>query len=203
MKLSNYVQNVVSRAENIIETFGSFSDGSRMLMLMQREKDGGSHHEERRNLCTRFTFNKDQFKRGVEELLFLMALYPNSRIYMNLNKRNLPKVIRQVERELLDLHYCGDEEIVRNTQQKLIRSPRHFFMQPNVRDESMFLIDVDDEPGKDIMGEVLTRIAELKIEEVMRYKTKNGWHVVVKPFNPGLWEHKSEIKKDPLVLLAY
>jgi len=203
MKLSNYVQNVVSRAENIIETFGSFSDGSRMLMLMQREKDGGSHHEERRNLCTRFTFNEDQFKRAVEELLFLMALYPNSRLYMNLNTRSLPKVIRQVERELLDLHYSGDAEIVRNTHEKLIRSPRHFFMQPNVRDESLFLIDVDDEPGKDIMGEVLTHIAELKIEEVMRYKTKNGWHVVVKPFNPNLWKHRSEIKKDPLLLLAY
>ena len=97
----------------------------------------------------------------------------------------------------------ADEEERNNTYQKLLRSPKHFLMQPKCTDESYFILDIDNEEGFDRMGEALRMMEEVGAEEMLRYPTKNGWHFVVKPFNPNLWLGPGEIKKDGLLLLSY
>lgn len=73
-----------------------------------------------------------------------------------------------------------------------------------VKGDSLFLIDVDNVEGEDIMGLALAALAECGAEIVKQYATKNGWHIITKPFNPTTWNGKlGEIKKDGLILLAW
>jgi hypothetical protein len=76
-------------------------------------------------------------------------------------------------------------------------------MQQRCANERLFLIDADDIIGRDVCGEVLKHCEELGVEILKSYRTKNGWHIITKPFNPSLWKHESEIKKDALILLAF
>lgn len=202
IKLNNYIESLELKTEHIFEEFKDFSDGCRMLILLERKKDGGHNKEERRTLQTRFSFSEEEFKRAIKELLVMRIIYPESRLYSSVNARSIKKVIRRIEEELLDCHY-SDEERRLFTYKKLIKSARHFVMQQSASETSLFVIDADDVEGKDIHGEVLKHCAELGVEILKPYKTKNGWHVIVKPFNPSLWKHTSEIKKDALILLDF
>jgi hypothetical protein len=48
------------------------------------------------------------------------------------------------------------------------------------------------------------QLSELKVEIVAKYQTKNGTHLITKPFNPNLFNGEfGEIKKDALMLLDY
>lgn len=202
MNLNNYLDSLEKKTEIVFRDFQDFSDGCRMLILLERKKEGGSTKEEKRSLITRFTFNSDQYRDAIKEMLLLQLICPNARLYASLNSRNIKKTIRIMETELLDAHYA-DDTCRDSVYKKLIRSARHFVMQPTTANESLFLIDVDDEEGKDIMGEALLECGRLNVEILKTYKTKNGWHIITKPFNLGLWTHKSEVKKDPLILLTY
>lgn len=202
-KVGNLIEDIEKEAEEIFAEFSQFSEGARMIMLLERKKDGGHNKEELRNLATRFTFSGEEYKRAIRDMLVLQLLYPESRMYTSVNPRKMTKVIQQIERELLELHYCKDDVQVEYTHKKLIKSPRHFFMQPQCADGSLFVIDVDDEEGIDSSAEALKEAERVGVEILKTYKTKNGWHFVTKPFNPALWTHKSEVKKDALILLNY
>jgi len=202
IKLNNFLESLELKSQQICNDFDDFTDGCRMLILLERTKDGGHNKEEKRTLQTRFSFDKDSFKIAVSEMLLMRAIYPESRLYCSVNKRNVNKIIRHMETELLECHYADEERRI-FTYRKLIKSARHFVMQQSCADESLFIIDADDEEGKDIYGEVLKECSDLDVEILKSYRTKNGWHVVTKPFNPALWKHKSEIKKDALILLCF
>ena len=202
-KIGNLLDGIEIKANNICQEFVGFTNGLRMIILLERKKDGGHNKEERRNLSSRFTFSSDEFQRALKELLLLKEMYPESRLYSSLNPRDTKKVIRQIERELLELHYCKDEVQTIYTHKKVIKSPRHFVMQQTCADDSLFLIDVDNIEGKDTYGESLKECEKLGVRILKTYQTKNGWHIITKPFNPSLWKLESEIKKDALILLDF
>ncbi len=104
---------------------------------------------------------------------------------------------------IVESHYVDEvnrELIVK----KVLKGSRAYIMAPNARDSRMFLLDVDDVEGRDIMGETLQEMGRLDVEEIYRKKTKNGWHIVTKPFNSAPWSLREvEIKRDGLLLLNY
>ena len=202
-KIGNLLEEIEIKSNNICQEFVGFTDGLRMIILLERKKEGGGNKEERRNLSSRFTFSSDEFQRALKELLLLKEMYPGSRLYSSLNPRDSKKVIRQIERELLELHYSKDEVQIIYTHKKIIKSPRHFVMQPTCSDDSLFLIDVDNIEGKDAYGDALKECEKLDVRILKTYQTKNGWHVITKPFNQSLWKLESEIKKDALILLDF
>lgn len=67
------------------------------------------------------------------------------------------------------------------------------------------ILDIDNpEVSRDLVGDVLKWCAENKIETLKQYRTKNGWHVVTKPFNRSLYPRElGEVKVDGLLLLSY
>lgn len=202
IKLSNYIESLELKTKHIFNEFIDFTDGCRMLILIERTKDGGHNKEERRTLQTRFTFSPEEYKQALKEMLLLKIINPECRLYASVNSRDVKKIIRQIEVELLECHYADDERAM-FTYKKLIKSARHFVMQQACANEKLFIIDVDNEEGKDIYGEALQECERIGVDILKTYKTKNGWHFIVKPFNPALWLHKSEIKKDALILLDY
>ena len=200
----NALLDIEKRRDELFEEFADFANGFRVLLLLQRTKDGGnSSDEEKRMFESYTTTNPEEFKDKLFNLLLIKASSNKMlRIYLSANPRNPNKVIRYIEQTLIDAHYA-DETCRNSTYKKLLKKPRHFLMQPQNKEGSLFIIDVDNEEGKDIMGEVLTEMARLDVIEVKRYRTKSGWHIVVEPFNLALWKHKSEVKKDPLILLDW
>jgi len=197
------LQQIDIETEQIIERFCQFTDGPRVMMLMYRAKDGGHNKEEQRLIKTAISYNPQQFERNLRELILLKSIDERPlRIYLSVNKRNLKKVIRYVRESLLIADYA-DEEEKNNTYQKLLRSPKHFLMQPKCADDNLFVLDADNEEGRDVQGEVLQCLLDCDAEEVTRYVTKNGWHYVLKPFNPNLYMGPGEIKKDGLILLSW
>ena len=200
-KLRVKVKEIV---ESKCEDFAQFSDGTRMLILLTRKKDGGHAKEERRVLESKVTTSEDQFERALTELVVLKeVLYPNARIYLSVNKRNMNKVIRSIHTDLLNCLYGSVEETAL-TWKKLLRGQRHWVMKPQNKAESLFIIDVDDIDGSDVSGDAIKKLSELDVEIIKKYRTKNGWHIVTDPFNPALWpEELGEIKKDSLILVHY
>jgi len=76
-------------------------------------------------------------------------------------------------------------------------------MQPSQRKTSLFLFDVDNEEGRDVMGEALCVIPNEYI--LYTYATKNGWHIITNPFNYTEIKlpKNCEFKKDALLLLSF
>lgn len=201
---SNALVDIKKRADEIFEEFADFTDGYRVLMLLQRTKDGGSASDEEKRMFESYTTTSpEEFKEKLFNLLLIKASSNKLlRIYLSANPRNPNKVIRYIEQSLIDAHYA-DETCRNSLYKKLLKKPRHFLMQQQNKEGSLFIIDVDDEEGKDVIGEVLFEMDRLNVVEVKRYRTKSGWHIVVEPFNLELWKHKSEVKKDPLILLDW
>lgn len=201
MNLTNFLEGIHKETDALCEEFAQFSDGMRMLILLQRKKDGGHNKEEIRMLETVFTFDEESFKRGVLKMLLLRLLHPTARLYLSVNPRSMHKIIRKIEIELLECHYC--DEVKRDyTYKKLIKAPRHFVMQQANKAGNLFILDVDDVEGRDMYGEALQWLAETNIDIIKTYRTRNGWHIITEPFNPGLFKF-GEVKVDGLLLLKY
>lgn len=201
--LTNFKSDVELELNGILNTFKDYTDGVRMLLMLERSKDGGHNKEERRVFETYTTFNSESFKEKLRNLLFLKYLSDREvRIYLSLNPRNLKRIVRTIEESLLESHYC-DEFNRDNIHKKVCGGQRHYIMQPSNAETKLFLLDIDDIDDSDEMGIALQNISDAGVQELLRYRTKNGWHIVTKPFNPALWNKPEQVKKDPLLLLSY
>lgn len=190
------------------EQIERFSDGVRMIMLCQRNKEGRTTNKTDKASKRRISKNKEDFFRILNEF---RETKKNSkdilRIYSCVNRRDIRKAIRNFKTEQLEADYYAEDH----------RNDFYFdignrwiscLMQQNARAETLFLIDTDFSTEMLDTGEycnsVLKHLQEINVEVVTSYPTKNGYHFVTKPFNPNLFDSKfGEIKKDALLLLEY
>lgn len=189
------------RATSIFEDFYKFTDGTRVLFLIQRHKEGGETNN------TKLT--KLVSRDGIEWFLNLKELVgkkmesENSlRIYGSVNSRDFKKAIHKFKIEQLDAEmYCQDqiERFYLDLRNRFIGC----LMQPANKETSLFLFDIDNEEGRDVHEEALNVIPNEHIVHV--YKTKNGWHIITNPFNYTKIKLPDgvELKKDGLLLLDY
>jgi hypothetical protein len=188
--------------ENIIE---QFSDGIRMLMLCQRNKEGRDTNKTDRASTRKISKNKEEFYEILSEFKKLKEESSEPlRIYSCVNRRDLDKAIREFKREQLDADYYDKDS--RNQFYFDIRNRWiSCLMQPNCRTETFFLIDIDNVQGETTDISLVERHLErLKVEVVAKYLTKNGVHIITKPFNPNQFHSEfGEIKKDALLLLDF
>lgn len=176
-----------------------FSDGIRMLMLCQRNKEGRKTNKTDRSSKRKISTNKEEFFKILEEFQEIKKNSKESlRIYSCVNKRNINKAIRNFKIEQLEVDYYDIEsrnKFYFDIKNRWISS----LMKQNCRDETFFLIDIDKKEDNFITNK---RLEKLKIEIIVSYQTKNGWHIITKPFNPNLLPDL-DIKKDALLLLDY
>lgn len=192
MKIQNQLQNC-------LQEFKEFTDGVRVLFLLYRGKEGGDKtDEDQRTFATRVSFNEKEFAKNLKELWALQELfYPECRIYLSVNARNIKKSIFTLKKELLFAE-TYDENGRQKLYERILKSSRHVLMQPSSAETSLFLFDIDQEDVSLELPKINEHTEILKI-----YKTKNGWHIITNPFNPKLYKGKGEIKKDALILLKY
>lgn len=202
-KTNSYNDNIVREAEAIysrVEEWG-FHEGHRGLLLLHRKKDGHDGAYPQRDCKKRIVSCKEEYINCLCEFLDLKAKSDKElRIYASLNPRNIEHAIRNFKQDQLNADYY--DVTSRNSFYTDIQN-RFFscFMSYQSKAGTLFIIDVDD---NSIMDAVDKLIADLDIHVYTKYATKNGWHIVVAPFNPQLWSmDKTDIKKDPLILLKY
>lgn len=202
-KTSSYNDNIVREAEAIyarVEDWG-FHEGYRGLLLLHRKKDGFDGAYPQRDCKKRIVSSKEEYINCLCEFLDLKYKSEHElRIYASLNPRSMDKAIRLFKHDQLDADYydtASRDSFYTDISNRMFSN----FMCYQARAGTLFIIDVDD---NSIMGDVDKKIAELELTVYTKYATKNGWHIVVAPFNPELWSmDKTDIKKDPLILLKY
>lgn len=171
-----------------------FQSGYRGILLLHRNKDGCKGNAQRKS------FNKivngvDEWVRAVEEFKQLKATeFPDHRIYASVNARDPLKCMREFKRRQLDHDYESTEkcfEFYMDVKNRFFSC----FMNPGSRAESNFLIDCDTPE------EYKYAKANLKPELIIfEYPTKNGMHIITKPFDPCFFE--LEVKKDDLLYIG-
>lgn len=190
-------------AKEIIDSLPfELKGGVRTLFLLERKKDGGHNKEGRRVFGFSVVDSEDKLLWKLEEFLWIRELRSekNLRIYISINSRNVRRASRNIHEAIISGLYA-DEQNKEFVDMKVIKGARPYIMNPNARLTSYFLIDVDNIEGRDVMGETLQEMARLNVVEVYRRSTRSGWHIIVEPFNLGLWNVDSEIRKDGLLLL--
>lgn len=187
------------------EILEQFSDGVRMLMLCRRNKEGKETNKTDRANLRRITTNSEEFFKVLKEFQDIKNKSEESlRIYSCVNKRDINKAIRNFKYEQLEADYY-DEDSRNNFYLDIKNRWISSLMKQNCRIETLFLIDIDDIIGetKDI-SLVEKHLKEIGVEIVSKYQTKNGVHVITKPFNPNLFNSEfGEIKKDGLLLIDF
>lgn len=194
-------EEIKKEAKYIFDEFKDYTDGYRVLFLIHRNKEGGdTNNTKYKKVITR---NSSEFLKELEEMVKTKKESDIPyRIYSSLNERNFNKAIRQFKFEQLEADYYDQvqkENFYLDVKNRFIGC----LMQPPQRQTSLFLFDVDNEEGKDVCGETLQALVGVDI--VKLYPTKNGWHIITKPFNYTQIKlpKNVEIKKDALLLLAY
>lgn len=164
---------------NIDEIPEIFTFGVRCIILILRNKDGGNRNAQRNSL-KRISTNTLEWKKTIIELShFRDALYPNHRIYSSVNERNMQKSIHEFKRRQLETDFGNQHEHA----QFYIDIENRFFSclsKPNCRAQNNFIIDCDSIPQHENSLVVLPNEFIL-----MDYQTKNGRHLVTRPFNPN------------------
>jgi len=152
--------------------------------------------------------DKENWKRKFKKLLTLVRYYPSRArpedysIYLTYNPRSLTKALRLFKMRLVEWEFTAINS--KNPSQYLMhlkKLDREFIsclQKPEARSRKWhFLIDVDDLSKLD---EVRNQIKMLGLDVCEESKTKNGVHILVRPFNLQLWKpiENVEIKRDGL-----
>jgi len=171
----------------------SFKEGYRVVLLLHRNKDGAVGNAHRK--CFKIITNGVQeWTQAIEKLKHMKdTAYPLHRIYSTVNSRNMCKAIHEFKKRQLEFDYANNPtyDFYLDIENRFVSC----LMNPSCRNESFFLVDCD---CADDYTRALNEIHKSLI--VFDYETKNGRHLVTKPFNPnGL---QLDIKKDDLLSIG-
>lgn len=173
-----------------------FTCGTRYLLLLHRNKDGEIGNAQR-NAVKRITTCSNSWKEAALELRSLQInSYHNHRIYSAINERDMTKAIHEFKRRQLESDFGLQYEY-----HKFYYDIQNRFFSclanPNCKSNNYFLIDCDT------VGEY--EFAQLQLRNsgliAFAYPTKNGHHIITRPFNPNDYGDM-DINKDALMYIG-
>ena len=188
--------NINKRVEQIMSEFNGYTGGCRLLMLMHRKKDGA----DRSTIMQRrvITNNSAEFEVELTKMVYEAAYsLEELRVYSSVNERDPEKAIREFKRRQLDMDYVKPEERM-GFYMDIKNQWISCLMKPSNRIDTTFLVDVDEDDDLELTERILAGVTR----NFTKYKTKNGWHFLIQPFNPKI-DPGLKIKKDGLILLYY
>lgn len=173
-----------------------FTDGIRGIMLLRRNKDGETGNAQRKAI-KRISRDTDDWKEIVRELRHMQQhSHQGYRIYSSVNSRDITKAIHEFKRRQLETDY-GNMWEFHNFYCDVKNRFFSCLMNPNCRETSNFLIDCDSVEAYEH--------AELQLRNtgliLLEYRTKNGFHILTRPFNPNDYGNM-EIKKDEMMFIG-
>lgn len=198
----NIAPEFVAEAEEIAAAHEEFTDGCRVLFLIQRHSDGG--HTNNSKLRAYISRSSDEWVTALGKLLHEKSTYPNLplRIYQTLNSRNIEKGIMHFKHAMLDADYYDMAQrqwFYLDIRNRIISA----LMKEPSRATSFFLYDCDTRDETILAPFREQLIAHTNI--VHEYLSKSGVHIITGPFNPNLVSLPSDIeyKRDAMMLLKY
>jgi hypothetical protein len=186
------------------ETIGHparFQQGTRVLMLTARHKDGN----ETERKVFRIAHDETEYFRRLEQLEEMMR--PGERIYASGCARDVAKAARIFRERQLASEYDEDPTaFYRGLENRWISC----LMDPKARSEKLWMFDCDDEEDiAAVKAEVLDRGQELGIggitdPRVHHYRTASGLHVLTPTFDRTKIDGNvvALLHPDPLILLS-
>lgn len=185
----------------IMDDFSQFTHGTRVLLLIRRHKEGGHNKESKRRRAREVVHDLDEMRKALAKLLLMKSTSElDLRIYMSVSPRDIGKAEKEFKRSMLEADFADGENkryFWQNLEEKWISA----LMSSNpMKDEGLFILDIDQDDNSD----ALIWCGKNKVSVLKQYRTKSGWHMVVKPFNRTLFPAElGEVKDDGLLLLAY
>jgi hypothetical protein len=184
-------------AKAICDNFEDFTDGVRVLMLIHRSKDGAKNSTRHQRMVV--TRDSKNFEETLAEFLDEKKRSKNNlRIYSTVNNRSLKKSVMDFKIRQIEVDYSPDDvfnDFYLSIKNRFISC----IMQPKNRNQSFFLMDIDNPMTLDMALAKISKFKEIYV--VLQYPTKNGWHIVTKPFNPNIID--IPVNKDGLLLLSF
>lgn len=179
----------------LIDHPDQYRDGTRVLMLKSRHKDG---HDKERQIM-RVTHSADHFNRTLDELLAMAQ--EGERIYGAAGARDVAKAVRLFKHRQLDADYDDDPlRFYRGLNERWISA----LMAPTSQATKLWLFDCDTaEDGDRVLSE-LSEYYDRQIEPY-RYASKSGLHIVVLPFDRSSLSDvvRALIHENPIILWGY
>jgi hypothetical protein len=196
----------LAEKNRIVEEFKDFLDGARVLLLLHRSKDGGSNKEFKRRLLTFHTNTREELEESILKALILKNGYNTSdyRIYLTVNARDLRKAERLFKTRMVNIDFEGGENkqwFYERFNSKWISALTD---NGSAVKNKFFKIDIDTPDHGEIIDKTLNWLKENNVEVVKTYSTKNGWHIITRPFNRSIFPKElGLLEVDSLLLLSY
>ena len=182
--------------ENLDEIPEMFTDGIRGLLLLRRNKDGQEGNAQRQAI-KRISRDTAEWKSYVRELRELQETsHQGHGIYSSVNSRYFTKAVHEFKRRQLEADYgslCEVHLFYRDASNRFFSC----LMNPNCRSTNNFLIDCDSQTEYEHAKLQLRNSGLILIQ----YPTKNGYHIITRPFNPNDYGNM-QIKKDELMFIG-
>lgn len=176
-----------------------YKKGIRILMLIHRQKDGGTNRKDRGSV-RRVSRNEKEFDKYYEELVKQKGLSQLPlRIYCSVNARDYKRAIRMYKIQQVEIEGQGEEAQTRF----YIQSENQFFSclaKPPCAKTKWFMIDLDTHDPDEVEKTLNKLTPHTQILDMRT--TPNGFHIITEPFNPALAEGL-DIKKDAMLLLDW
>lgn len=176
-----------------------FKDGVRILMRTLRSKEGGKVNKPDRVAEKVVSRNREEFDKIFAHLMSKRE--GQERIYSTVDERDMDKAIRLFKYRQLDSDYF-DKESRNSFYTDIFNRWISALQAPESRKGTLFMVDVDnDKETGDETPKILNEIVRESIEIVHEYPTKNGRHLILKPFNPSIVNFS--VQKNGMMLWVY
>lgn len=191
--------------------FESFNDVY-ILVAVARKKDHKEITNSQEIVFSEVIKTKKDIERKYNKIHALTRNYLNGKysfyVYVTVNPRDIWKAYFLLQRHFniaLEEHFNGKNDNLPIKLKKISGLWISCLMKPTSRGSiKNFLVDLDDSSKLDEVCELLKEVTEI----INIQKTKNGYHIIIKPVNRILLNNKShkynfEIKTDALTFIEY
>jgi len=201
-KIGAVIDEVDLQTQHLMEEFSDYTGGVRVVFLLHRGKEGGSNnHEYKRRSLRLITHNEKELKDAIRKCLTLQkTTHQECRVYMTVNPRSLRNGEYIFKKTQLETDF-GDETGKRYFYERLEDKWISALVQGKPpKGCAKFILDVDERDN----SKALSFCGENHIEIEKAYATKNGWHLIVKPFDVSICPREiADVQKEGLILLSY
>lgn len=175
-----------------------------IMMALPRKKDGFpvSKSPDGKFAKRRIIANLDEYDQCFEELT---TEFPNERVYITFNRRSVRKAYLELNRVANENLLLGGVENADRYLIKLSSEFKSILMKPKSKAKTdFFLYDIDSTNFAAYQG--LIHDLEEYTEVTLILPTRNGYHVLARPYNMNLVDHRKygqvELKTDALTNLT-
>lgn len=174
-----------------------FKTGYRILLRTHRSKEGGTNRGDRHSKKY-VSFGNNQYEELKNKLISEMR--NGERVYSSVNERDFDKAVMLFKHRQLDADY-QDKESFEAFYIDIYNRWVSSLANKSARKDRLFLIDGDYDDGatKENYSNELCK----KTNIVYGYDTKNGFHMVVEPFDYTGLSFKDKIGFNEMLLVAY